>query len=868
MPIGTNFAEFLTSFHSNKFSSLRPSQEHVLKEYSLKFSSVHDVAIELPTGAGKTLIALLISEAWRRDHKKVAVLSANKTLARQMLAEAKALGAPSVLMEGRGEEIPSRDKRDYSRANNIAIMNYWVYYNQKPVVDPADLLIMDDAHLAEHCLDSLWSVEINRHDHQCLFKSIVLELSERFPEYTVLQDALCEFPPLSTPPELLSFIDQEVVSQRLNEIIQNSPLLSTDLDLKFRWDRMRGSLKEANIYMGVNSIWIRPYVYPLQSLEQYSKSSQRLYMSATIGDPSDLSRRLGAARIVKLPVPPEYQEATSGRRLIVINRIEDIDIPERLEAVIYISLNKHPKSVWMCNSKAEAETMREVVKQWLESNKMPGHPTWILSSLGNEIDEFKAAEKGHLFVGGRFDGMDFHGDECRLVVLNTLPRAINLQEEFISAYLRDSAFMIARLNQRIVQALGRCNRSENDYAVYILADRRFASHFGRETNRQGIPKNMIAELDIAEDMTEREIPDIQESVTRFLEENFNGFDYEVSQAISRIPVARPSSESLDIADDEITAWTAMFASQNFPVAAQKFEQCWKKALNANLIELGAYYGWCLAKARYLEAKLTNRSVVDALQIFEDAINRGGRSSWFNRMRASLSRARQTTVDQQNYNSSVYENAIIRTFDDQLEHLGKRGDKFERWCQRVEKMLRSNNHAEFQEGLEFLGKLLGYTASRPRNNSSTDCLWKGIFGNTREVFTFEAKIEHSPTTEIVASDVGQAHNQLLRAKKEYERLGYSVRGIIVTYLTNIARDAQSALGEIRILQKDSILLLWEKIKLLFSRYRDGWSLDDVNARLQVAASIIPLLPRCGWFTQTLNTENHHIPKNAIVSSWRA
>ena len=40
-----------------------------------------------------------------------------------------------------------------------------------------------------------------------------------------------------------------------------------------------------------------------------------------------------------------------------------------------------------------------------------------------------------------FDGMDFQGDECRLVVLATLPRAINIQEEFLCAYLRDAGFM-------------------------------------------------------------------------------------------------------------------------------------------------------------------------------------------------------------------------------------------------------------------------------------------------------------------------------------------------------------------------------------------------------------------------------------------
>ncbi|MBA7712109.1 hypothetical protein ES703_121079 [subsurface metagenome] len=303
MPINQSYSEFLTSFHSQKFKELWPAQDYVLKKYSDEFINKPDIAIELPAGAGKTLIALLIAEAWRNENRKVAILSANKTLARQMEMEAQQLGIPAVLMEGRGIDIPSQDKRDYQRAKKIAVMNYWVYFNQNPVVDNADLLVMDDAHLAEYCLHSLWSVEIDRHKHNNLFKAFITELVNRFPEYMVLHDALDENSSPNTPPELLSFIDQVGIATRLKEIVDTSPLLETDKDLNFRWSRLRNSLNEANIYLSLNSIWIRPYIYPLITNNHYSDVSQRIYMSATIGEASDLCRRLGTRRIEKIPVP-------------------------------------------------------------------------------------------------------------------------------------------------------------------------------------------------------------------------------------------------------------------------------------------------------------------------------------------------------------------------------------------------------------------------------------------------------------------------------------------------------------------------------------------------------------------------------------
>jgi hypothetical protein len=117
-------------------------------------------------------------------------LSANKVLARQMKDESDELGIPTVLMEGTASLIPAIDRRSYQRGNSIALMNYWVYFNQNPSIDNADMLIMDDAHLAEHCLHSLYSVEINRYKHRDLFSVIITELQNHYPEYKVIQDAM------------------------------------------------------------------------------------------------------------------------------------------------------------------------------------------------------------------------------------------------------------------------------------------------------------------------------------------------------------------------------------------------------------------------------------------------------------------------------------------------------------------------------------------------------------------------------------------------------------------------------------------------------------------------------------------------------
>ncbi len=471
VPGAIDYDQLLRELASTTFKKLRPAQAVALQRYSADYTEAPDLAIELPTGAGKSLIALLICEAWRSDGKTVAVLTGNKTLARQMEREGQLLGVPVVRFEGSGPTIPLTDRRRYRRADAIAVMNYWVMFNQNPIVDSADLLVIDDAHLAEGALDSLFSVEIDRYAHPELFQALVRDLAEVFPDYTVFQDVLTDAPP-GTGTELLSFLDQSAFADRFRTKVDSAQELQIDSDLRFRWERARERLHEVNIYCSTRSLWLRPYVYPLRANSRYSDPRQRLYFSATIGDPADLARRLGTHPIVKLPLEAEQAAQTYGRRLLVLNPDSDDDLPPRLARVILAALRIQPKSVWLCASKADAENYRAVVTAWLEGNGFASRPTWLLTSLGDEIEQFKAATQGHLFVAGRFDGMDFSADECRLVVLATQPRAINPQEAFAASYLRDAGFMMQRLNQRILQALGRCNRAEDDLDLAVAPESR------------------------------------------------------------------------------------------------------------------------------------------------------------------------------------------------------------------------------------------------------------------------------------------------------------------------------------------------------------------------------------------------------------
>src|SRR4051794_4217500 len=116
MPGNVDYRQLLDELGSTEFTELRPAQTAVLDAYQASFTDARDLAVELPTGAGKTLIALLIAEAWRREGRSAAILTANKTLARQMQAEGELLGIEVVRMEGSRDDITPIQRRRFQRA--------------------------------------------------------------------------------------------------------------------------------------------------------------------------------------------------------------------------------------------------------------------------------------------------------------------------------------------------------------------------------------------------------------------------------------------------------------------------------------------------------------------------------------------------------------------------------------------------------------------------------------------------------------------------------------------------------------------------------------------------------------------------------
>ncbi len=845
VPGSLDYHAFLASFESSTYTQLRPAQATVLEAYAASFATHEDVGIELPTGAGKSLIALLIAEAWRRDGYSTVILTANKALATKMETDGTALGIPVVRLEGPGRDISSSSVRRISRKQAVGVMNYWVYFNQNPVIDHADLVVLDDVHLADGALQSLFSLSITRREHPVLFERIADFLAREVSNYPAVRHAAAGDDDPTAPTDLLAPHDHLRLIPSIGALIAGAVEGGPD-DLRYRFERVRDRLERLLFYITADEMLLRPDVWPLQDIDAYAKSTQRLYLSATLGSANDLQRRLGCKPVSLVDVATEDSEPL-GRRFIVLGEGESEDM-HRITS--HVAMNG--KALWLSRSHALAD-------RWAADLREKGAgPVWRLSTTGAELEIFAAAAAGHLVAAGRYDGIDLPGDTCRTVVVTELPRAVGLQETFLSEQLRDASFLVERVNARVVQALGRANRDDSDYAVYVLADPRFGAHLRRESNRASLPPRVNAEIDVAQDRA-TENPDlVLAAMQAFLAGHFETEDAAVAEALAYTPptpVARPEIP----AADEVEGWQRLWLGD--AAKAQKHFEAWAAACEAvGLREQAAFAFVCCAHASLVAPDSGSRARARAF--IERARGAGGvRSTWFNALAASLERDTGTVSL---VTAGEAADAVLDAFDRAAAASGGRTGRFAARQQTVSDKLRSGSHAAFQEGLQELAALLGIHSIRPKGTGATDTRWEWAEAGRRQLLTIEVKVEHEDHNALTVSNVDQANGQLTAARKEFEPRGVVCRGAIVSHL---APDATAAgrLGPVVCITRDAIVALWERVSGLYLTYLGHWTPDDADTRAAAVAAVAGRMPADHWLTVALDNAGPLGP-NELLAGW--
>jgi replicative superfamily II helicase len=160
--------KILLELPRRKIPSVLLHQGQMMQKYVADAQIAADVALQLPTGSGKTLVGLLIGEWLRRkNQERVVFLCPTRQLVNQVVQQAGQQYGLSVHgFVGSKHDFDPAAKADYQAARRIAITTYSALFNIAPFFDSPSVVICDDAHASENYIASMWSLSIRRGNHE------------------------------------------------------------------------------------------------------------------------------------------------------------------------------------------------------------------------------------------------------------------------------------------------------------------------------------------------------------------------------------------------------------------------------------------------------------------------------------------------------------------------------------------------------------------------------------------------------------------------------------------------------------------------------------------------------------------------------
>ena len=719
-----------------------PHQKEMMRTYASEAMDLSDVALQLPTGSGKTLVGLLIAE-WRRrkNEERIVYLCPTRQLVNQVVEQAEGKYGLTIRgFTGSHRDYDPTAKAEYHNTDRVAVTTYSSLFNTNPFFNNADVLILDDAHVAENYIAALWTLRIERSNpehcilHQALSNTIRSRIDPtNFTRLSGKWGNLSDrawVDKIPTP----EFIEME------NEITNVLDTHVLGKSLEYPWSMLRDRLRACHMYLSAQDILIRPLIPPTWSHAPFYNPKQRIYMSATLGPGGDLERQTGRKNINRLPIPSGWDRQGVGRRFFIFPEMS-------LDADEVIQL-RHNLMQAACRSLVlvPSEDERTSIATSVDGNL--GFQTFSAQDIENSKAPFISSDNAVAIVSNRYDGIDFPGDECRLLYIEGLPKAMNSQERFLMARMGASVLFNERIQIRVLQAIGRCTRSLEDYSAVVVSGEGLTNYLADRHRRKYLHPELQSEIDFGIGQSkETTLQDINENFDLFLE---NGEEWEdVNQYIVELRKNKnrenfPAMEDLsNVVNNEIEfqkrLWqgdyeSALGYSDRVLGGLVSHELRGYRALWHYLAGCAAWLGWKDGVSP-LERK--------ARTYFSEAKNAAQGISWL------VGLARQHTAESSFDDDHGILMEQIERVETILEKLGtSHNRKFAKREKDILDGLSSKNNKHFENAHVLLGELLGFKSDNKETDGAPDPWW--IAGNVCLVFE-----DHAGAQETSMLDVSKA-----------------------------------------------------------------------------------------------------------------
>lgn len=484
-------------------SSLWVHQGDLLRRYA-QVADAKDLAVELPTGTGKTLPGLLIAE-WNRLKRRSPVVFACPTrqLARQAHAAALREGIRAVLLIGSHKGWDARDALRYSSAQAIAVCTYNTVFNSSPKLEQPAVLVFDDAHAGEQYVAGQYTLRVPRESSQYVD---VIGAVRAGIDGTQVQRFLEPQPDsqITHSVQLVLPLRDRRMRDSLDQVLSR-----LEGNERFTYSLIRGGLAACLVHVSYGAITIRPLLPPTDDNLCFSGAAQRVYLSATLGEGGELERAFGRARIERLTLPPDSAAPRAGRRLFVFPSLAEGGVDRDLVRRIVLEAGK---ALVLTQDHDSADHL-------IEDLNPRGWPIFRRDDIEDGFEPFMAAPNAICSLANRYDGIDLPGSSCRLVVLSGLPDADSLHERFLAQRARVGVALAQRIRTRVVQGFGRCTRGPSDWAVVVVDGQDLTQFILKPDFLDALTDEMRAEIQLGVANAEVEAEELLDNIRSFLDQD-------------------------------------------------------------------------------------------------------------------------------------------------------------------------------------------------------------------------------------------------------------------------------------------------------------------------------------------------------------
>ena len=428
-----------------------------------------DVGVILNTGAGKTLVGMLVAQSLVNESSGHVLYACSSIQLIEQTAE-KASGYGLSVTTYHGGEF-SNDL--FVRGLAPCITTYHALFNGKTRFVRYDIaaVVFDDAHTAEHLLRDHFSLTIRRTS----FPDLYTKLTALFREYHHRIGRTTSYEEMLSDSSKMTFLVPPFeVARNAAEIGRR--LRSAELDdskeTMFSWPHIRDREDLCCIFLSSDSITLTPPVVPVQSLPYFGNNVRRVYLSATLTAPDAFARTFG--RTPSCIVAPSTTAGECERLILFPSKMESghdgVDFAKALiderKALVLVPTY-------------------ERCKVWKDVAEPP--PREAVTEAVNTFKKADPSSAAKLILAARYDGVDLPGDTCRVMVIDDIPMGSGPLERFLWESLLLSNSLRSALASRIVQSFGRISRGMSDHGVVVITGKRLVEWLLLPKNSAALP---------------------------------------------------------------------------------------------------------------------------------------------------------------------------------------------------------------------------------------------------------------------------------------------------------------------------------------------------------------------------------------------